>query len=41
MVSISNQQKGKSKFQKGITLGDLIRRGVSQSEIKRLLGFEN
>lgn len=39
MLSISISQNDNPKFKKGISLGDLIRKGVTAEEIKKKLGL--
>ncbi|WP_255516002.1 hypothetical protein [Flammeovirga sp. EKP202] len=40
MLSTSPNKNVKTKFRKGVSLGDLIRMGVTQEEIKKRLGFK-
>ncbi|WP_256380337.1 hypothetical protein [Flammeovirga sp. OC4] len=40
MLSTSQNKNVNTKFKKGVTLGDLIRMGVTQEEIKKRLGFK-
>ncbi|WP_256366145.1 hypothetical protein [Flammeovirga sp. SJP92] len=40
MLSSGSNKNVKKKFRKGVTLGDLIRMGVTQEEIKKRLGFK-